>query len=230
MRLYSVGPLLWLQARKWIFMFFCLVTAVTGHAAVNEDVPLTASNVFADAPLDVLDMLRPSTRLDMLDYYAQADSILPAVNALGEVSRLEQVTPDYLKVSVTPVSTLEIKILDAGKRQIVMTLFTAGADGMAKDTEIRFFDSQLRPLDASKYIKTPRLGDFFNIKGSGISEAELIEKIPFAAVEYSIGPGETPLTATLTTLEVISQEDRDLLTPLFDQPLTSTWKGSFRFR
>ena len=214
---------------KWLLLTLCLVASAAGYAGVNENESLTASKVFADVPLEVLDMLRPSTRLDMLDYYNQADSILTVKDALSGQSRLEQLTPDYLKVSITPVSTLEIKILNTGKKQIVMTLYTVGGDGIAKDTDIRFFDSQLRPLDKSKFIKAPTLADFFNLKGSDLTKTELGEKIPFAAVAYSSGPGDAPLTAELTTLDVISEEDRELLTPLMSTTLSAIWKGRYRF-
>ena len=120
MRIYIIGR----KATKWLLMVCCLAISVAGHASMNESDLLTASKVFADAPLEVLDMLRPSTRLDMLDYYIQADSMLNATDALGGTSRIELMSPDYMKVSVTPVSTLEIKILSQGKRQIVMTLYT----------------------------------------------------------------------------------------------------------
>lgn len=218
-----------LRARKWLLTIFCLVISITGHASVYEAEPLTASRVFADAPLEVLDMLRPSTRLDMLDYYTQADSILVATDALGGASRLEAVTPDYIKVSVTPVSTLEIKILVEGKRQVVMTLYTTGGDGVAKDTDVRFFDSGLRPLDASRFLKAPRLADFFSLKDSGISEKELGEKIPFSTVVYTTGPGDALLDAVLTSLEAISQEDRESLTPFLKPVLSARWNGRYKF-
>lgn len=214
---------------KWLFLLICLAFSAAGHASIMEADksanPLTASKVFAEVPLEVLDMLRPSTRLDMLDYYTQADSILVATDALGGSSRLIAVAPDYLKLEVTPVSTLEIKLLQAGKKQIVMTLYTVGTDEMAKDTEVRFFDAQLRPLDSRKFLKAPKLSDFFTLKGSGISEKTLQEMVPFTAVEYSVGPGETPLKATLTSLQAISQEDSDLLTGILTPTLTAPWKG-----
>ena len=222
-----------INARKWLFTAFCLATFVAGHAYVNageaSDAALTASKVFAEAPLEVLDMLRPSTRLDMLDYYNQADSILTATNALGGESRLVQVAPDYLKVEVTPVSTLEIKILRSGRKETVMTLYTVGEEGAARDTEVRFFDSDMKPLDRRKLLKAPKLADFFALKGSGVSEEELAGKIPFMAVEYKSGPGEAPLKATLTALGVISREDMEILSPLLSPPLEAPWKGSFRF-
>ncbi|MDE6292034.1 MAG: DUF3256 family protein, partial [Muribaculaceae bacterium] len=148
---------------------------------------------------------------------------------LGGESRLVQVTPDYLKVAVTPVSTLEIKILQSGKSPVVMTLYTTGDSSMARDTEIRFFDSGLRPLDSSKFLKSPGLPDFFNLKGSGISAEDLKEKLPYAAVEYTTGPGDVPLIAMLSTLKVIAQEDRDMLSPLLIPALSASWKGSYKF-
>lgn len=216
--------------RRWLLLTLCLVASASGYAGVNGSDTLTASKVFADIPLEVLDMLRPSMRLDMLDYYCQADSILTVQDALGGQSRLEALTPDYVKVSVTPISTLEIKILNSGKKQIVMTLYTVGGDGIAKDTDVRFFDHQLRPLDKSKFIKAPVLADFFNLKGSGITKTELGKKIPFASVVYTTGAGDAPLNATLTVLDVISQEDRDLLTPILRPSLTATWKSGYKFK
>lgn len=194
-----------------------------------SDASLTASKVFAEAPLEVLDMLRPSTRLDMLDYYTQADSIFVATNALGGESRLLEVAPDYLKAEITPVSTLEIKILKTGNKETVMTLFTTGGEGQARDTEVCFFDSALRPLDGEKLLKAPVLTDFFNLKGSDVSEEDLREKVPYAAVEYTTGPGDEPLTAALTTLSVISKEDRDLLTPLMVKTMSAPWKNKYIF-
>ncbi len=202
----------------------CLVVCATGYAGVNESVPLTASKVFAEIPFEVLDMIRPSTRLDMLDYYNQADSLIIAQDALGGQSRLEEVADDYLKVSVTPVSTLEIKLLPYKKDTLILTLYT-----VASDTQVQFFDSSLKPIAADKFLKAPNLKDFFNLTKSGISDKDLLEKIPFEAITYSTGPGDSPLIATFTTLDILSKEDREILTPLLVPSLTSIWKGKFQF-
>ncbi|MDE6381065.1 MAG: DUF3256 family protein [Muribaculaceae bacterium] len=221
-------------SRRWLPALFFLATYIAGNAGVNgvtvSGDTLTPLKVFADLPLEVTEVLRPSTRLDMIDYYTQADSLLTAVNALGGESRFEEVASDYLRVSLTPVSTLEIKLLPAGKKQIVMTLYTTGGEGMARDTEVRFFDSGLQPIEAAKLMKAPEAADFFSIKGSGISKAELLEKLPFTAVVYATGPGDAPLTATLSSLDVIAQEDRDRLAPLLLPSLSTPWKGQYRFK
>lgn len=204
--------------------------SATPASGGEEGSALTASKVFAEIPLEVLDMIRPSIRLDMLDYYTQADSIIAAQDALGGQSRLEQIAPDYLKVSVTPVSTLEIKLLPYKKDQIIMTLYTVGTDSLAKDTEVKFFDSSMNALPTEKFLKTASLKDFFNLKNSDLKESDLMEKIPFESISYSTGPGEAPLTATFTTLGTISQEDRDLLSPLLIPSLNAFWQSSFKFK
>ncbi|MDE6023370.1 MAG: DUF3256 family protein [Muribaculaceae bacterium] len=213
-------------------IIICLVVYATGFAgskpAARSD-SLTASKVFADIPLQVLDMLRPSTRLDMIDYYEQADSLLTVTDALGGSSRLEEVAPDYLKVSVTPVSTLEIKLLPYKKGRIVMTLYTVGGTDLAKDTEVRFFDADLQPMPTSKFLKAPDIRNFFNLKGSGVSMSDLMESVPFSAIEYTTGPADTPLTATFNTLSTLSDETRNLLAPLLIPSLSSTWNDKFRF-
>ncbi len=226
-------------AKKMLVLTLCLVAFAAGHASVNASDTLTASKVFADIPLEVLDLIRPSARLDMIDYYSQADSMVTVQNALGDESRLEQVARDDLKVNVSPVSTLEIKLLPAGKGKIIMTLYTVWNSGsnfgsnsgsIAGDTEVRFFDSNLKSLAAEKYLKAPAMKDFFDLKGSGLTEKELEEKLPFSTIKYSIGPGDELLTATFTTLETLSQEDRDLLIPLLRNPLKSFWKSKFQFK
>lgn len=190
---------------------------------------LTASRFFADAPLEVLDMIRPSSRLDMLDYYSHADSLISVPNALDGKSRLVQVTDDYLKVEVTPVSVLEIKRLPYRKSALFMTLYTVGSDSVARDTHVGFYDAGMRPLPADKFLKAPSGKAFFHNSGSDITDANLAEWMPFQTVAYTIGPGDTPLTATVTTLATLPEETRASLIPILTPSLSAPWKGSFKF-
>lgn len=220
-------------AKIWLLLTFTIVTNAVGNARnlpSEGEEGLSASKVFAEIPLDVLDMLRPSTRLDMLDYYSQADSILIVKDALGGQSRLVKVTPDYLKAEVTPVSTLEIKILPAKKAPVIMTLYTVGSDSIPRDTQVRFFDASMQPLLSEKLLISPHLKSFFHLKDSGISESELKEKIPFESICYSTGPGNVPLKASFTALATLSKEDREMLMPLLIPSLTADWNSKFKFK
>lgn len=216
-------------------LMLLLLTVFAASVASAREVEaadtLSARYVFENAPLEVLDMLRPSTRLDMIDYYVEADSLLTVQNALGGQSRLQQLTGDYLRLAVTPVSTLEIKVLPCGKDFIAMTLYTVGADSIARDTEVRFFDSAMRQLPAAKFLKMPDPRTLFNIKGTDITEADLREWMPFQTMELTTGPGDAPLTATPTTLSTLPQENAARLKEIMTPSLTADWTGSaFRFR
>lgn len=192
--------------------------------------PLTARRVFAEAPLEIIDMIRPTSRLDMLDYYTEADSILTVPDALGGDSRIETMTDDYMRVAVTPVSTLEIKILPHKKDFIAMTLYTVGGDSIAEDTEVAFYDADLKPLPRDKFLKQPTPMSFFNIKDAGVTESDLREWIPFRTVAYTTGPGDEPLTATLTVLRALPEEVRTRLGKAALPSRTALWTGKFKFQ
>lgn len=199
--------------------------AAFGSLAAKPSDPLTARRVFADVPLEVLDLLRPSSRLDMIDYYTQADSILNATDALGGSSHIDVLTDDYLRMEVSPVSTLEIKILPYKKSHIAMTIYTVGGDSIAKDSEVRFYDSELKPLPEDKFIKTPDLKDFLNLRDSDVTMSDIAEWIPFQTIEFTTGPDETPLTATLTTLTILPNETKEKLEKILISR-SYIWTGS----
>lgn len=190
----------------------------------------TVDRFFAGAPLEVIDMLRPSTRLDMIDYYVQADSALNAPDALGGSSHIVTLTPDYMKVAVSPVSTLELKMLPYKKENIVMSLYTVGGDSIAKDTRIDFYDLDFKQLPGEKFLKAPSAESFFNIKDSDISESDLNEWMSFQTVEYSTGPDDTPLTATLTTPVTLPAEIRGKLEKTLTPQKTAVWKSGYKFQ
>lgn len=211
--------------------FNLLILAVVSALTALAGEPLTARKVFAEAPLEMIDMIRPTSRLDMLDWYSQADSIFAAPDALGGKSRIETMTDDYIRVKVSPVSTLEIKILPYKKDFIAMSLYTVGGDSIATDTEVAFYDAALKPLPAGKFFKAPDPMSFFNIKDSDISEAELREWMPFQTVELTTGPGDTPLKASVTILAALPQEVREKLRDVLLPSMSASWTGSgFRFR
>lgn len=196
-----------------IKILFILVACLPPGGRISAE-NLTPMRVFADLPLDIVDMLRPSARLDMIDYYVEADSLAPVQDAFGGSSRLEVVADDYLRASITPVSTLEIKLLPLGGDTIVMTLYTVSGEGIAADTRVDFFDMDLRPLQAGRFIKLPETKDFFDLKGSDLTARKLDELLPFSSVAISTGPADAPLIAEFTVVGTLPDEEASLLKPL----------------
>ncbi|MCM1236560.1 MAG: DUF3256 family protein, partial [Ruminococcus flavefaciens] len=183
------------------------VTAGSKSAAVYaaiDTIPL-AQQAFVKMDVQVLDLLDHTTRENMLDYFA-ADSVWQAPNEMGGLSRLDTVTNDYLKVKLTDVSTLQIKVLPMAKGDYtVMTIYTIGSENETPDSEIRFFDSGMHPLETKKMLKLPGLDEFFSIpKGCTTNMKEIRGLIPFPTVEYDAGPSTDTLTGKLTVGNYIS--------------------------
>lgn len=196
-----------------------------------EPVTLTARKVFENLQAPPLEALKKTTRLDMLDYW-DADSIYEVKNVLDGVSSLAAVSPDYLRVNVTPVSTLEIKLLPLSKEgNVVMTLYTVGGKGTARDTSLAFYDASLRPLDSSRFFTAPALKRFFNVpKGTGVTMKEIEDAIPFVTVVYKAAPNTDDLQARLTVSDYLSVEANELITPYLQKNVTLSWKGNKGFK
>lgn len=190
----------------------------------------TAREVFSGLQVPALDLLKKSQRLDMLDYW-DADSIHKAVNGLGGQSWLMTVTPDYLKVAVSPVSTFEVKLLPLKKDTVVMTISTVGDSVQAPDSKVAFYDRSLRPLDTSKLLVAPDLSLFFDIpKGSATKMSEIREMIPFPTVEYSVDKESNDLKARLTVERFMDVDDYNIIKLFLKPEITAVWKDRYKFK
>lgn len=213
--------------------FFAVVMAATCVAsgiAQESVVGLTARGVFTSLQCRQLEILKKTTRLDMLDYW-DADSIALVRNAMDGLSKLENVENDYLKVLLTPVSTFEIKILPVKKGFIAMTVYTVGDSVQSKDSQVEFYDSNLSRVNASDYLSVPDLKCFFDIpKGSATKMSEISEIIPFPTIEYTAQPASNELKAKLTVENFIPVDDWNVIRLFLKPEITADWKGKYRFK
>lgn len=185
---------------------------------------LTAREVFVNLPLKNLDILRRTTRLDMLDYY-DVDSIWQAPNGMGGLSSLEKVTPRFLEVKITPVTQMQIMLLPTKRGDITACLYTIGSDNHAADTDVTFLDAEMQPLPTDKYLKMPSIRDFFRVPDkSDMTKVEDI--VPFPTIRFSANPRTGDLTANLTVGKFMSQEDYDTIKQWLVPQLTYRWTGS----
>lgn len=190
---------------------------------------VTARDIFVGMQCPALEVLKKTTRLDMLDYW-DVDSVYKAVNALDGRSWLEDVTPDYLKVHVTPVSTLQLKILPVKKGSVVMAVYTVGDSIQAEDSEISFYDMEGRQLDGTAMFTPPALGNFFEFpKGSEVTIRGITEMFPFHTVAYSASPGKDDISARLTFGDYMDVDNLRIIRKYLKPEVTLRWnKGRFR--
>lgn len=221
----------WLSLAGAVALAISVASPLEASAQEATAEGLTARKVFENLQAAPLEVLKKTTRLDMLDYW-DADSIYQAKNVLEGTSSLAAVAPDYLRVNVTPVSSLEIKLLPIAKGEnVVMTLYTVGGKGTARDTSVAFYDSALRPIDGSRYFTEPALSRFFALpKGSGVTMKEIEEAVPFATVVYKASAESNDIQARLTAGDYLSVEAQELIKPYLRKDVTLAWKGNKGFK
>ena len=186
---------------------------------------ISVRRAFIEMPSGELDMLSKNARLDMLDYYDN-DSIWNARNNLGGLSCLKEVTNDFLAVSLTPVSTLQLKVLRLKDgKEIVMAIYTTGTDQANSDSEIEFYDSSLNKLDKNKYFPTPKLEYFFNTKGYKTSMKEIEDILPFHTFCFNAGPDSCDVVGRLTYNDVTTVEEAKIIEMFLIPQITFTWNG-----
>lgn len=187
---------------------------------------LTASEAFVKLPAKTLDLLTTSMRRDLIDYYKN-DSIYKVRNAMQGLSYIDgAVTDDYIKVRLTPVTELTVRVLPYKKGDLVMTIYTIGDSVQAHDSEIRFYGAGMQELKLTDFIKPASTSDFIDTQGIGKKErGELESLVPFPTVEYAIGPGSDVLSATLTVGEFMGKEAYDKLASRLNRRREYTWTG-----
>lgn len=202
---------------------------LTGAATAprgSVDSVFNAQSAFIRMPAQTLDLLTSSMRLDMIDYY-RADSIAEIQNALEGLSHpIRPMSDSYLKVQVTPVTTLTVRMLPYGKGQIAASAYTIGDSLQAADTELRFYDKNMTELKRDKFIKLASTEDFFNFDGvDSKTRKEMLALVPFPTVEYSFEPDSNRLHAYLTVGEFLGQETVKKITPYLRRDRCYEWDG-----
>lgn len=208
-----------------LFTIMSIGNINAGRVLIAKDT-ITAREAFGKMPQTLIDLLPESTRLDMLDYF-DTDSLAERPNLMRGMSKLITVTPDYLRVRITSVSDMQIKILPYKRNNIIMTIYTVGNEGDAQDSQINFYTEDFNEIPVSKLARLPELNDFINIP-SGIKDMsvkEIESRLPFFTTLYEAYPGNDKVTARLTIGKYLSQESLDFVMPWLKDELQLEWSG-----
>lgn len=201
------------------------------YEAEIPDSIFTARYVFENLHSSALEILPKTTRLDMLDYW-DVDSVYKASNVMEGLSWIENMDNSYMKLKVTSVSELEIKILPLKKGKVAMTINTVGDDVQAQDSQVKFYDMNLEELPVDKYFVMPEVKDFFEIpKGSATSMKEIESMIPFPTIALSADPHNGNLKARLTVEKYVNEDDWNIAKLFFKPSIELHWlKGKYKYK
>lgn len=208
--------------KKLLILLVSVMLATQVHA-------LTARQAFVRLETPALNLLTTDMRQDLLSYY-EADTLRQVPNALGGMSQLTRpLTDSYLKVRITPVSTLAIKVLPCRNDTVVATIYTISAPGHAADSQVNFYDSDMRRLPTHKYLKLAEIDEFIETDHDHQGreqKRELLSLIPYPTIEYTFNPEDGTITARLTVTEYLGAEITQKLERHLRPALTFVWTGS----
>lgn len=206
---------------KRLFLFFwMLAAAVAGQA---QDM----AAVFTAMPDEKIPQLEHAWRKDLVDLY-QAGKEARLKNTMNGYSVLQQLTPDYLLLRTTGQSTVEMKMLPLINNTYVVCVVTT-VDGPVSDSRVAFYTTAWEPL-AAVDLFTPVAAEWFikkDIDKNNPAFRDAVSRLDMELIRYNLHPDQNTLTATYTTPEYLSREDREKTLPFLKKvPKIYTWEKS----
>lgn len=198
-----------------------LLTLALMGAALTGMAQTSAADLFTSAPQNVFPLLDQNTRLDMVDYYKNGMST-PSQNSLDGRSLITEMTPASLTVKMTDSSAMQIVELKGPKGSVVALISTVATPGL--DSNIKFFDSDWKPLSTESYFVKPGWKEWLTDSGLQ-NQDEVTMQVPFMLASYRIDPESGTLTLTNNLSHFLDKALYDDLSTYLRPQLVYLWNG-----
>lgn len=198
-----------------------LLTLALMGAALTGMAQTSAADLFTSAPQNVFPLLDQNTRLDMVDYYKNGMST-PSQNSLDGCSLITEMTPASLTVKMTDSSAMQIMELKGSKGTVVALISTVATPGL--DSNIKFFDSDWKPLPTESYFVKPGWKEWLTDSGRQ-NQDEVTMQVPFMLASYRIDPESGTLTLTNNLSHFLDKALYDDLSTYLRPQLVYLWNG-----
>lgn len=198
-----------------------LLTLALMGAALTGMAQTSAADLFTSAPQNVFPLLDQNTRLDMVDYYKNGMST-PSQNSLDGRSLITEMTPASLTVKMTDSSAMQIMELKGSKGTVVALISTVATPGL--DSNIKFFDSDWKPLPTESYFVKPGWKEWLTDRGRQ-NQDEVTMQVPFMLASYRIDPESGTLTLTNNLSHFLDKALYDDLSTYLRPQLVYLWNG-----
>lgn len=152
--------------------------------------------VFLNMPDSLLLLLTNNDRMDLLDF-AESKMTAKVTNRLDAKSTLDRLTDDYLHLTVTNISTLEMKLLPLANDTLPAVVVVKTVEGPAKDSVLKLYASDWsRELEVKSYLDEPQLDDYWTVPLDEMTaeEQELTKQLDPILIEISLSPESNQLT------------------------------------
>lgn len=174
--------------------------------------------LFVNMPTELLPLLKQNDRLDLIDLY-DAKMSTPVTNRLDGKSRLKELTGDYLLLSLSASSSMQIKMLPTQNGDTLLCVVnTVLAE--AADSRINFYGKDWQPVDG-KLFDSPAIADFL-LPSDSVNE--VLEFADIYLVELRLSPDDNTLVAEYTQPLYMSKEEKERIMPLL-RKISYEWNG-----
>ena len=132
---------------KYVFMrkiiFSLLLMALLPSMSIAQE---AVSRVFISMPDSILPYLDASQRQELADDIAQKEKPI-VVNSLGDTTRIDNISTDYMKLYCNKAHTIEMKILPRVQEKDSIICLVNTYNGPAEESDITFFDMAWQKLN-----------------------------------------------------------------------------------
>lgn len=210
---------------KKLSIILCLAFIGLGALQAQE-----AKTCFKNMPDSLCPLLSAVNRADFIDFL-ESKMKAEVTNSFGGKSEMTELSPDYIRVQMTPQSTWQMKLLPMNdSTKVICTVSTVCAP--ACDSHINFYTTDWKELPAASYLPAlPAMDDFI------IQAPDTVDIYEYQAarrqadmllVKTDLSAKDTALTFTFTTPDYMEKEAAEKLKPFIRRPIAYTWnQGRF---
>lgn len=189
-----------------------------------------AKTCFKNMPDSICPLLSAVNRADFIDFL-ESKMKAEVTNSFGGKSEMTELSPDYIRVQMTPQSTWQMKLLPVNdSTKVICTVSTVCAP--ACDSHINFYTTDWKELPAASYLPAlPPMDDFI------IQAPDTVDIYEYQAarrqadmllVKTDLSAKDAALTFTFTTPDYMEKEAAEKLKPFIRRPIAYTWnQGRF---
>lgn len=152
--------------KKLILIIAVMTLSLSASAQVKM------ADVFRTMPDSIVRLLTNNDRMDLLDF-AESNMTAKVTNRLDGKSTLNILTDDYLHLTVTTLSSLQMRLfpLSDGRQAVVVVKTVAGP---AKDSVLKIYTADWsEQLDVKQHVAAPSLDAYWAKPLDEMTEEEL---------------------------------------------------------
>lgn len=189
-----------------------------------------AKNYFINMPDSMSSLLTSVNRADCIDFL-ESKMKAEVTNRFGGKSVMTELTPDYIRMQMTPQSSWQMKLLAVNdSTKLICTVSTVCAP--ACDSDIHFYTTDWKELPAEAYLSELPLMDDFIMAAPDTVDIYDYQNARLQAdmllMKADLSGKDATLTFTFTTPDYMEKETAEKLKPFLRRPVVYLWKeGKF---